>query len=316
MSERPGAPPADDWVREVFPTAELAKGSGLLPVGSRRREAVRGFVTRGLDAKANLQKRLGRIDREVEAAAARSTPSSVLVAGVYRPDGVDDMAAAVRELRRSKHRLRFALGATEAQATPLAAETAAAGMEGGKFTNLNRLLADAGEVPEWLLLLDDDVELPEGFLNGLIGVAEALSFDICQPALTWRSFGAWRVTRQRAVLARRTRFVEIGPVTLMRREVAETVTPFSEAGMGWGQCLHWAALAKERGWKVGIVDSLAIRHERRPTASAYGEAEALDSAREYLAEHDHISFAEAGETLEAIRQLPATPPAPPRSAIS
>src|SRR5215212_10757460 len=106
MSERPAAPPADDWVREVFPTAELARGSALLPVGSRRREVVRGLVTRGLDARTAAQKRLRRIDREVEAAAARSTPASVLVAGVYRPDGIDDMTAAVRDLQRSKHRLR------------------------------------------------------------------------------------------------------------------------------------------------------------------------------------------------------------------
>ena len=304
MSERPAAPPADDWVREVFPTAELARGSALLPVGSRRRDVVRGLATRTLDVRAEAQKRLRRIGREVEAAAARAAPASVLVTGVYRPDGVEDMVAAVRELQRSKHRLRFALGATGSRATPLAGETAASEMAGGKFANLNRLLAGAGDLPDWLLLIDDDVELPAGFLDGLVGVAEALRLDLSQPALTWRSYGAWRVTRQRAFLARRTRFVEIGPVTLMRREVAEVVTPFSEVGMGWGQCLHWAALAKGRGWGVGIVDALAIRHERRATASAYGEEEALEAAREYLSEHDYISFAEADETLQSVRTLP------------
>ena len=175
MSERPAAPPAGDWVREVFPTAELARGSALLPVGSRRREVVRGAAVGVMDRVVGLRKRVMRVDREVEAAAARSTPASVLITGVYRPDGVDDMAAAVRELRRTKHRLRFALGATGALATPLAAETTEAELEGGKFANLNRLLAGAGELPDWLLLLDDDVELPEGFLDGLIGVAEALA---------------------------------------------------------------------------------------------------------------------------------------------
>ena len=303
MSERPAAPPAGDWVREVFPTAELARGSALLPVGSRRREVVRGAAVGTLDRWVRMRQGAMQVGREVEAAAARSTPASVLITGVYRPDGVEDMATAVRELRRSKHRLRFALGATGPLATPLGAETTEAELEGGKFANLNRLLAGAGELPDWLLLLDDDVRLPEGFLDGLIGVAEALRLDLSQPALTWRSFGAWRVTRQRAALARRTRFVEIGPVTLMRREVADAVTPFSEAGMGWGQCLHWAALAKERGWGVGIVDALAIRHERRATASAYGESDALEAARAYLAEHDHISFAEADETLESVRAV-------------
>ena len=316
MSERPAAPAAGDWVQEVFPTAELARGSALLPVGSRRREFVRGAAVGVLDRVVALRQRAMRVDREVEAAAARSTPASVLIAGVYRPDGVEDMAAAVRELRRTKHRLRFAFGATGTAATPLAAETTEAELEGGKFANLNGLLDGAGDLPDWVLLIDDDVELPDGFLDGLIGVAEALRLDLCQPALTWRSFGAWRVTRQRASLARRTRFVEIGPVTLMRREVAEAVTPFSEAGMGWGQCLHWGALAKERGWGVGIVDALAIRHERRATASAYGEQEALEAARSYLHAHDHISFAEADETLETVRRLPESPQVPPQSATS
>ena len=316
MSERPSAPHPGDWVREVFPTAELARGSALLPVGSRRRETARGAATRALDAVTAARQRAMRVEREVEAAAARAAPATVLVAGIYRPDGVDDMAAAVRELRRSKHRVRFVLGTTGAKATSLAPETTEAEMEGGKFANLNRLLAAAGELPDWLLLLDDDVELPEAFLDGLIGVAEALDLDLLQPAMTWSSFGAWRVTRRRAALARRTRFVEIGPVTLMRREVAGTVMPFSEAGMGWGQCLHWGALAKERGWKLGVVDALAIRHERRPTGSAYDESDALEAARRYLDSHDHISFAEANESPATLRRLPETPRAQQQSATS
>ena len=90
----------------------------------------------------------------------------------------------------------------------------------------------------------------------------------------------------------------------MRRELAEQLTPFSEEGMGWGQCLHWAALAKRRGWELGVIDALAVRHERRKAASAYGESEALEAARRYLAEHEHIDFAEARRTLGTVEALP------------
>ena len=34
--------------------------------------------------------------------------------------------------------------------------------------------------------------------------------------------------------------------------------------MGWGLDVHWAALAREHGWRCGVVDAVSIRHRRRP----------------------------------------------------
>ena len=291
------------WPAGVFPTAALARGAWLLPPGSGRREAARRAATRLLDAGVGTAAAMRRVERQAEAAARAAQRTEVLALAVYAPDGAHDMAAATGELRRSRHEVRLALGAMGRATPPLRPDTGREQMTGGKFANLNELLGEVEELPEWLLVLDDDVRLPRGFLDRLIGVAQALALDLCQPALTWHSHGAWRVTRRRPVLARRTRFVEIGPVTLMRRRVAEVVTPFSEAGMGWGQCLHWGALAERHGWRLGIIDAAPVRHDRRRTASAYGEAEALAAARAYLAEHEHISYARASETLESIRSL-------------
>ncbi len=75
--------------------------------------------------------------------------------------------------------------------------------------------------------------------------------------------------------------------------------------MGWGLCLNWAALAAARGWRLGIVDAVPVRHERRPTASAYSEREALRAAREFLAANEHIDREAAGEVLERHTRLPA-----------
>ena len=77
-----------------------------------------------------------------------------------------------------------------------------------------------------------------------------------------RSHAAWRVTRRRPLsLARRTDFVEIGPVTIFSRRAAAELTPFPELRFGWGLDNHWGALARERGWRLGILDALPVRHE-------------------------------------------------------
>ena len=38
--------------------------------------------------------------------------------------------------------------------------------------------------------------------------------------------------------------------------------------MGWGLDVHWAALARERGWPIGVVDATPVGHTLRPAADA------------------------------------------------
>ena len=104
---------------------------------------------------------------------------------------------------------------------------------------------------------------------------------------------------------RETRFVEIGPLTAFRRDVLDELYPFPELRWGWGLDLHWAALARERGWRLGVIDALPVRHESQPVATAYKHAEAIDEARHFLAGRDYIETEEAQQTLEAYRRLPS-----------
>ncbi len=39
--------------------------------------------------------------------------------------------------------------------------------------------------------------------------------------------------------------------------------------MGWGLDAHWAALAREHGWRMGVVDATPIGHTLRPPAATY-----------------------------------------------
>jgi hypothetical protein len=73
--------------------------------------------------------------------------------------------------------------------------------------------------------------------------------------------------------------------------------------MGWGLDLHWGALAIDRGWRLGIVDAVPIRHELRVTASGYDRSEAVAELQRFLAEKPHIDRKMALTVVERHRKL-------------
>jgi hypothetical protein len=228
------------------------------------------------------------------ALAARREPprQQISILGVQRPEYHVLARRAHAELMRSRHDVHI--------------HTIPPG-DGGKFENLNGLLAaypPQREGSDWLLLIDDDIVLPRGFLDRLLLLAQRLTFDLAQPAHRLRSHAAWEVTRRRAgVLARQTRFVEIGPVTLFAPSTFATLLPFPPLRMGWGLDLHWAAAAQAQGWRLGVVDAVAIGHAAAAPASAYSREQAIAEARAFLTGREFIKASEAQRTLATYRQL-------------
>jgi hypothetical protein len=240
-----------------------------------------------------------RVDR-----LARTQPARrVLVASVYRPGSL--LAEALPRLDSDRRDVTFALGAVEAAEPPLEEHTVAERLGGGKFGNLNRVLAEAGAALDfdWILAVDDDLRLPPRFLDRFIALCERFALDLAQPAQTLRSHSAWRVTRRRpASLVRETRFVEIGPLTAFGRRAAADLLPFPELRYGWGLDLHWAALAAERGWRLGVVDATPVRHESATVGSAYPRDRAEAEAAEFLASRPHLPASQAGEVVAVHRR--------------
>jgi hypothetical protein len=238
-------------------------------------------------------------------------PRDVLVIGVYRPGSL--LAEALPALLSERHRVRIALGSAGPADEPLREHTVAEGLAGGKFENLNRVLEAAGVGPgapaagapaaDWTIAIDDDVRVPPAFLDRFVGVCEAFELDLAQPAQTLRSHSAWKVTRRRpASLVRETRFVEIGPVTVFGRAAAAELLPFPELRYGWGLDLHWAALAAERGWRLGVVDALPVRHEFGVVAAAYLREDAVEEAARFLTDRPYLPSERAGEVLAVHRR--------------
>jgi hypothetical protein len=269
----PKRPPTEDFL-----SGESGTVGGL---DAKRREARDRLV----DARELLGGRRLRLDR----AARRSPPRRrVLVLGIERPQRRALVGAIRAELARSRHDV-------EVHLCPPG--------ELGKFQNLNQLLSTHPvDACDWLLVVDDDVVLPRHFLDRLLFLAERFDFQLAQPAHRARSHAAWRVTRRHAgVVARQTPFVEIGPVTAFARATFPVLLPFPDVRMGWGLDMHWAALAREHGWRCGVLDAVAIRHSVAPAGVSYSRAAAVAEARSLLAERPHLTAAEAQTTLHTHR---------------
>jgi hypothetical protein len=241
--------------------------------------------------------------RRIDALADATPPRDVLVTSVYRPPA-ELLQRALPSLRSDRHRVRFALGSMTAAEPALTGETTATGLSGGKFENLNTLTAADLDTADWLLVVDDDVVLPARFTDRLIALAEHFDLALAQPAQSLASHAAWQVVRRRPrSILRESRFVEIGPVTAFRRDAAAALLPFPPLRYGWGLDLAWAATALENGWRLGIADALAVRHEQSPVAAGYSVDAAIDEARRFLADRPYLSSQAAQETLATHRRL-------------
>ena len=79
------------------------------------------------------------------------------------------LPAARAELLRSHHDVRFATDRRR--------------RDRGKFENLNALLErNPPDGHDWLLVLDDDVALPRGFLDAFLFLVERFGLQLAQPA--------------------------------------------------------------------------------------------------------------------------------------
>jgi hypothetical protein len=217
--------------------------------------------------------------------AARAWPRrQVLALAVERVGEANLIPRARRELARSKHRVSF-------EVTPAG--------DRGKFENLNVMLGhQSARLHDWLLVVDDDVWLPHGFLDAFVFLAERFGLALAQPAHRARSHAAWPITRRRpGSVVRETGYVEIGPVVGFHRVTFDALLPFPDLRFGWGLEAHWAAIAKQHGWPIGVLDAVAIRHGLRRIGAAYDRDEAIAEGMRFLADRPYVAAAESQRTF-------------------
>lgn len=112
----------------------------------------------------------------------------------------------------------------------------------------------------WLVVTDDDVRLDPG-VGELLSMTVNAELDIAQPAHAPASNASFPHTYARPLaLARRTEFVEVGPVVVVGPRARPHVFPMDETHlMGLGSELAWMEL-RSLGIELGIVDCVAVAH--------------------------------------------------------
>jgi hypothetical protein len=186
-------------------------------------------------------------------------PEEVWFGCVYRQrnlDRVERLLAAVDECGGQAH-----LWALDVEADSLAHLTRGTG-PGGKFELLAKLLDTHPPPPEsWVVLSDDDYRFRRGTLRDLLAIACAASLDLVQPAHRRFVNASHHLTLVRPrVTARRTHFVEIGPVVAMSPEGRTLLLPLPAAHMGWGVEAVWSSISLSGEINLGIVDAVTIEH--------------------------------------------------------
>lgn len=235
-----------------------------------------------------------------------ATKGTVLVAGIYLADQKNAIRHIVRELDKSACYdvvQRWIALSGDAPSDEVQAVTfMKAANPQPKFVLLNQLIsAEALEHYDYLLICDDDVILPENFLDNFLLLQQKYDFALAQPARTRNSFTDHPFVEQlEGLKARRTRFVEIGPVLCIRRDAYPVLLPFDEtAHMGWGYDFVWPYLIGQAGLRMGIIDATPVEHSMRKPVNNYNYDEANSAMHKYLSMTPHLSKEEAFTILES-----------------
>jgi hypothetical protein len=231
---------------------------------------------------------------------------SVLVIGIYLTDKDNNASQIVAELSSSHgwnvDQRWIGLGQNN---TPSELESVTCQHHTDmvpKFTLINRILNQVNLSDyEYLVICDDDIALPSQFLDNYLALVGQYRFAIAQPARTNDSYIDHQFVGQlHGIKARRTRFVEIGPVFSFHKHAFAACLPFDEESpMGWGYDFVWPHLADKNGLNMGIVDATPMTHKMRPPVANYSYAKANSTMHEYLSKRAHLTLESACYILES-----------------
>jgi hypothetical protein len=232
----------------------------------------------------------------------------VLVLGVYLADRANTIAHIVPALSSAKHCMVVQRWVAAGGPPPTEAvgsvTTRRMADRMPKFTLINSLLREGDQDGhDFIIVCDDDIKVPEGFVDRFIGWQQHCGFDLAQPARSWNSYVDHAFVRSEPFTrARETRFVEIGPVFCMSAAMSRVLMPFDETSpMGWGYDLVWPVLARARGLRLGIIDDVPIEHSLRRRGAAYAMASELETMEAYLDQHEHLAAEDCFAVLRRYR---------------
>jgi GT2 family glycosyltransferase len=182
-----------------------------------------------------------------------------------------------------------------------------------KFVLINELLAQVDiRSFEYVVLVDDDILLPELFLDRFTAAQAALGFSLAQPARTNGSYIDHPIVAQEpGIFARETRWVEVGPIVSIHHSIYDHIFPFDlRSPMGWGYENIWAYEMARSGHKMGIIDAFPVDHSLRLPHAYYNAIEAEIARYQLLAARAHLPLDESQQVLARMPEQSTPAPDP------
>lgn len=239
-------------------------------------------------------------------AGDRGASLRVLVVGVYMADRVHTVEHLTKRFKSTENirvdQRWMALGAKPQVPAVAAVTVMVANKPEPKFSLVNVLLQDVDlSHYDYIIAVDDDIYVPEGFLPAFIAHQRHLNFSVAQPARALHSYFDHAFALRRPWLrARQTLFVECGPLVSFDRQAARLLIPFDKDNSMWGIDLVWAEIMRRNQFQVGIIDAIAVDHSLRPQAQTYRKQEEETAMNAYLASRPHIPMASAFKVIRKI----------------
>jgi hypothetical protein len=232
--------------------------------------------------------------------------AKLLVVGVYLADKPSLALSVTRSINQSKswsvdfRWARIGFSAPEPELQSVTKLTISQPM--AKTTILNRLLSDIDLTEyEYVMVLDDDIVLPDGFVDRYLEIKATRGFSLSQPARTHSSYiDHYFVAQLVGIESRQTNFVEIGPLFVVARSAYSLILPLDERPpMGWGLDFVWPVLIERHGLSMGIVDECPVEHSFRQPVAYYDYTEADIGMKKFFAENEHLSYDETFRILKS-----------------
>ncbi len=236
----------------------------------------------------------------VETALARirecTIPTAALILGTYhagRPSHIRQIVSSLAGSSRSRVVQRWVcLGGSGPVPEVTQVTTRVLRDARPKFEVVNELLQKEDlSSYDYVLVLDDDVRLPEGFLDDFLAVQAHLRFSLAQPACVSGSHAGHPIMeKQRGVLARQTLRVETGPIVSFHRSSHDLLFPFDlTSPMGLGYENIWPHVLLQHNRTMGIIDAIPIERLTLEHESGDGRAESGMVRAAFLRAHHHLS---------------------------
>ena len=235
-----------------------------------------------------------------------SRKGSVLVAGIYlgdQPNHIKEIVSIFRSTRDWEVKQVWgSLGKIDDELTIKEVTVINSLQYQPKFPFLNAMLKTVEwERYDFIILSDDDIGLPQDYLDRFLERQSRFDLAVAQSAMTHNSLRSHTfMEKLEGIQVRKTRFVEIGPLVSFRRDAFALIFPFDESSpMGWGYDLVWPVLMEKAGLSMGIIDGIPVEHTLRNPCTHYNLEQAFSVRDEFLAAHDHLDLEEAFTILES-----------------